>query len=426
MKKNFLFFVKVLFLLFLILLPGCQPSERLSEPDLPAVENDIHENEAVLTEYEGVIDEEAENEDVAESEEVGPNIFLTFSYMAGDFIVSPGENFLFFTVPSDPGALYHVIDLTAVEICSQSVPEIEWEAIEALPIPYIMGHTHHLQITDDGSNLLYATSEILWDESDNGAKTTIIFSRPNYPPEVLHQLELTGEEVPYAAFAGPYISPAWGPGADNIFYLTLSGIYRYSTVDSRKILVRPSAELPGLAGKKQLPPHAFYLDGNNKELAYYNEGAIYLVSLINKADTPEMIKVDTADNDIVGLEYLFGGKYLVLEDGYTGWGFGLNDLSLTFVDRQSGEVVLEGNDYLPAGYILDDLGQMFFKSLGSDNRGYFVLLDSSLSEISIISAKDIIPVDKFLYYVDAVRLDGRWALPLYEGMETHFAEIGFD
>lgn len=407
--------------------------ETLTEFEPPDVENDIQENEAALPEEEELTGEEAENEaaaengDEAESEIIDPNILLTLLFLAGDYIISPDSNLLYFTVPSAPGTLYHVVDLSAVEIGSETVPEIDWETMEPLQTPSIMGTTYHLQITDDASNLLYATSEDQWDETDYGNKTVIYFGRPNFPPDVYHQLELTGDEVPYS-FPGPGIMPVWDPGTNNIFYLTLSGLYRYSTESGRMTLIRPAVDLPGLADEGQLPPHAFCLNGSNKEMAYYYDGTIYLVSLIDRAGKPGTIKVKTGDNDIAGLEYIFDGSYLVLEDGYTGSGYGLKDLSLTFVGRQSGEVVLKGNSYLPAGYILDDRGRMFFKSRGPDDERYFVLLDSSLSEKSRVSAKGIIPADQFFSYADVIRLDGRWTLPFYQGMDmnTHFAEISFD
>ncbi len=393
----------VLMLSFLILLTGCQSPDTLTEPEPPDPENDLQKTEAL-----------------------DPNIILSLLFAAGDFILSPDENLLYFIVPSDPGTLYHTIDLSEVDIDSPTAPEIEWDAIEALDTPSIMGNTYHLQVSDDSKNLLYATSEIQWDETDYGAKTVIYFSRPEFPPKVYHQLELTGGEVPYATFAGPDISPAWEPGTNNIIYLTLSGVYRYSTDDRKKTLIRPAADLPGMAGEEQLVPHAFYLENDHKELAYYVNNTIYLVSLVDGSGKTETIEIEPGENDYVGLQYIFGGSYLVLEDSYTGWGFGLDYLELTFLDRQSGKVVLEGNDYLPAGYILDENGQMFFKSRGADNEGSFVLLNSSLSEISRISAKGMIPAEEFFYQVNVIKLKDCWAIPFYLDMDTHFAEIYFD
>ncbi len=397
----------VLILFFLISLTGCQAPETITEPDL--------ENESAIPEDESLNGEEAD-----------PNILLTFLFPAGDFITSPESDLLYFTMPSAPGTLYHVIDLSAVEIGAKTAPEIEWEALEPLETPSIMGNTYHLQISDDGANLLYAASEILWDETEYGEKTVIYFSRPNFPPGVTHQLELTGDEVPVSTYAGSGIIPIWEQGGENIYFLTLSGVYRYSTGDRERTLILPAAELPGLTGEGQLAPHAFYLEGENKELAYYEDGTIHLVSLVDKVGSPEKIKVEHSDNEIAGLRYLFDGRFLALENGYTGWGYGINDLVLTFVDRQSGEVVLQGNDYLPAGYMLDDQGRMLFKSRGQNTQGYFVLLDSSLSEFSRVSAKGIISVEEFFFYVDIIRLNGRWALPVNIGMETSFVEISFD
>ena len=117
---------------------------------------------------------------------------------------------------------------------------------------------------------------------------------------------------------GQGISPAWDPGTKNIYYLTLSGIHRYSTDDRRKTLIRPASDLPGLAMDGQLAPHAFYFDGDNKELAYYDNDneTIYLVSLIDRVGTPETIKLDSGGSYVAGLEYIFDGSYLVLESGY--------------------------------------------------------------------------------------------------------------
>lgn len=419
-------FLVVFFIFFLISLTGCQISEALPEPDLPDAENGLKENESAIQEDETLNEEENERINEAASEEVDQDFLLTFSFPAGEYIVSPGGDLLYFTMPSAPGTLYHVIDLSEVEIGSENVPEIEWEALEPLETPSIMGNTYHLKISDDGSNLLYAASEILWDETEYGEKTVIYFSRPDFPPVVYHQLELIGDEVPDSTFAGSGIMPVWESATDNVYFLTLSGIYRYSTGDRRKTLICPAAELPGLTSEGQLAPHAFYLEGENNEMAYYSDGTLYLLSLVDRNSRPEKVKVDCGDNNIVGLKYIFGGSFLVLENGHTHWGFGLHDLSLTFVDRQSGEVVLEGNSYLPAGYIFDDQGQMFFKSLGPDNQRYFVLLDSSLREISRVSAKGIIPAEEFFSFVDIIRLGGRWALPINIGMEADFVEIGFD
>ena len=415
-KKNVSLLIKVLILLIFLSLTGCQSTETLSEPEgLPDVDSDIQEEEAAIPEEEEAV------------EEVTENILLTLLFLAGDYIISPDGNFLYFTVPSAPGTLYHVVDLSAVEIGSETVPEIEWEAMEPLLTPSIMGTTYHLQITGDSSNLLYATSEDQWNETDYGNKTVIYFSRPEFPPGVYHQLELTGDEVP-GPFSISNIKPVWDPGTNNIFYLTLSGVYRYSTDDRKKTLIRPADELPGLPGEGQMVPHAFFLQGNNKEMAYYYDGAIYLVSLIDRGLKPETIKVDSGPNGIQALQYIFDGSYLVLESGYTDWDYWLDEVLLTFVDRQSGEVLLEGNSYLPAGYILDDRGQMFFKSRGPGYEGYFVLLDSNLSEKSRVSAEGIFPADMFFSYASVIKFGDRWALPFYQGMDmdTHFAEISFD
>lgn len=401
--------LKGLFLFFLISIASCQSPEALPENVLPDVENDLRE-EAALPEEEVI--EEAENGDASEIEEFDPNILLTLSFLAGDYIISPDGNLLYFTVPSAPGTLYHVVDLSAVEIGSEAVPEIEWEAIEPLQTPSVMGTTYHLQIAGDSSNLLYATSEDQWDEADYGNKTVIYFSRPAFPPDIYHQLELTGDEVP-GLFSISNIKPAWEPGTNNIYYLTLSGVYRYSIDDRRKTLVRPAADLPGLPGEGQMVPHAFCLIGNNKELAYYYDGTIYLVSLVDRAGKPETIKIDSGPNGIQALQYIFDGSCLVLESGYMDWDQWLDEASLTFLDRQSGEVVLKGNSYLPAGYILDEHGQMFFKSHGPDNDRYFVLLDSNLSEKSRVQAGGIFPADMFFSYASVIKFGDRWALPFY-------------
>ena len=416
----------IMLILFVLLLSlsGCQSSGTSPDTGLPDYENAIQENEAVDPEDEEV-PEEAENGVQTDDQETSPQVLLTFSFPAGDFILSPDGKLLYFTMPSAPGTLFHVIDLSAVEIGSEPAAEIEFEAAEPLQTTSVMGETYHLQIAGDGSSLLYATSEIQWDETEYGEKTIIYFSRPDFPPDVDHQLELVGDEVPYS-FGGAGIKPVWEAGTDNIYFLTLYGVYRYSTEERKKTLIYPSADLPGVIRDGQLAPHAFYLDGEHKELAYYNDGVIYIVSLTNKVGNPETIIVDPGDDYIAGLEYLFNGSYLVLEDGPTSSGYGLDNLSLTFVERQSGAVLLESNDYLPAGYILDDQGLMLFKGRGIDNRGYFALLDSNLNETSRISATGIMPPEEFFYSTNAIRPDGRWALPLYVGMDLHFIEISFD
>lgn len=415
----------MLFLFVLLLsLSGCQSSGTSPDTGLPDYDNAIQENEAVDPENEEA-SEEAENEVQTDDQETSPQILLTFSFPAGDFILSPNGKLLYFTMPSAPGTLFHVIDLSAVEIGSEPAAEIEFEAAEPLQTPSVMGETYHLQIAGDGSSLLYATCEIQWDETEYGEKTVIYFSRPDFPPDVDHQLELAGDEVPYS-LGSSGIKPVWEPDTGNVYYLCLTGLYRYSIDEGRKTVIRAASDLPGLTRDGQLAPHAFYLDGDHKELAYYNDGVIYIVSLTNRVDNPETIIVDPGDDYIFDLEYLFNGSYLVLEDGPASQGYGLDNLSLTFVERQSGAVLLEGNDYLPAGYILDDHGLMLFKGRGIDNRGYFALLGSNLNETSRISATGIMPPEEFFYSTNAIRPDGRWALPLYVGMDLHFIEISFD
>lgn len=152
------YFNIIIILSFFLMLSGCQASESLPEPKLPDVENEPRENGAIYREDKEVADEEIENASGLEIQEIIPNTLLTLSFTAGDFIISANGSLLYFTIPSVPGTLYHVIDLTAAEIDSQTTPEIEWEAIEPLPTPSIIGNTYHLQINADGSNLLYATA----------------------------------------------------------------------------------------------------------------------------------------------------------------------------------------------------------------------------------------------------------------------------
>ena len=179
LKINIPLILKALFLFFLISLASCQSPEALPENDLPDVDNNLRE-EVALPEEE-VIEEEAETGDAAEIEEFDPNILLTLSFLAGDYIISPDGNLLYFTVPSAPGTLNHEVDLPAVEIGLETVPEIEWEAMEPLETPSIMGFTYHLQISGDGSNLLYATSEDQWDETDYGEKKLSISAVRHFP-----------------------------------------------------------------------------------------------------------------------------------------------------------------------------------------------------------------------------------------------------
>lgn len=421
-RINSLFLIVFILTLFL-LLSGCQAPEAL--PEILDLENEPQENEAISIEEKKVTDEVIENVNGLENEKFSPNTLLTLSFTAGDFIISADNNFLYFTIPSAPGSLYHLIDLTAAEVDLQSTPKIEWEAIEALPTPSIIGNTYHLQITADSSNLLYTTSEILWDETEYGQKTVIYFSRPDFPPDIYDQVEFTGDEVPFAN-NGSVIEPFWNEGNNKVFYLTPSGIYKYSTEDRKQTLIRPAEELAGLVWEGHLAPHAFYLESGKKELAYYSDGTIYLVSLVNRTSKPEKIIIDQGDRDFVGIDYLFDGSYLILKDGYAKSGYWLDDLSLTFVNRHSGEVIMEDNDYLPAGYNLDDQGRMFFKSRGPDKEGYFVLLDSNFIEHSRVPARDIVPDETFLSFTNVIRLDEHWALPVFIEMETHFIEINFD
>jgi len=423
-KRNTLYFFVVSILFFLLILNGCQPSGSLPESEPPDVENDPQENEAVNREDKEMTDDEIENSSELDSEEISQNSLITLQFIAGDFILSPDSNFLYFTTPSDPETLYHVIDLTVAEIDAQATPEIGWEALEALPTPSIIGNTYHLQIAGVSNNLLYATSEILWDETEYGEKTVIYFSRQEFPADIYDQIEITGDEVPYFA-TGPGIKPSWDDD-NNVFYLTISGIYNYSTESRNQTLVRPADRLEGLVLEGQLAPHAFYLGNDKNELAYYNDNTIYLVSLDRRLDNPETIKIDSGGRDIVGIDYLFDDRYLVLADSYAKSGYWLDDLSLTFIDRLSGEIIMENNEYMPAGYNLDDQGRMLFKSRGPGDEGYFVLLDDNLTEQGRVPAKGIVSDEDFFSYANAIWLDGRWALPVYIEMETHFIEIDFD
>lgn len=421
-KFKSLMLIAFILSLFLIL-SGCHPPD--ASPELPDFENEPQENEALYLEEKEVPGEEVEVVSELEKEKIFPNTLLALLFTAGDFIISTDSNFLYFTIPSAPGTLYHVIDLTAAEVDSQNIPKVEWEAIEALPTPSIIGSTYHLQITDDSSNLLYATSEILWDETEYGQKTIIYFSRPDFPPDIYDQIEFTGDEVPFAN-SGSVIEPVWGEGNNKVFYLTPSGIYKYSTEDRKQTLIRPADKLEELVLEGQLAPHAFHLESEKNELAYYRDDTVYLVSLDRRSGKPETIKINPGDRDIVGIEYLFDGHYLVLEDNYAKSGYWLDDLSLTFIDRHSGEIIMENNDYLPAGYKLDDQGRMLFKSKGPDDEGYFVLLNDNLTEQGRVPAKGIVSDEAFFSYANAIWLDGRWALPVYIEMETHFIVIEFD
>lgn len=384
--------IKILFsliLIFTILIPGgCNPAgEPVGETD-PSE----GENSAEVEEY--------------QSEIINDDFVLMLPPTAFNLNVSPEGDYIFFHMAAAPIEPCHIISTETYTSEESGDPGVSWGKFEALPTPGMEGgQTYFSDISADGDKLLYIAYE--FEGFDPFENATINFSNLKLPPDVYHQVNLDKEEVING------IRPVWKANQEGIYYLTAQGIMSYNLTSEQVKHLYEAADLEGLIQNNQLAPHAFNLSDNYTELAYYYEEKIYFIPLEEESDI-EVIETGVAD--IANIEFIFNGKYLSLESADT---FDSKGHWLTFIDRQTGEMLVLENNYQPAGYAINNQEQMVFVEDRGGRNFEYVLLNSSFDKVGIAA----IPDDYFRFEV--IWLGDKWCALKHEQEGTPLYQLDF-
>lgn len=264
-----------------------------------------------------------------------------------------------------------------------------WGELEALTTPGMeQAGVSITDMTPEGK-VLYTGYEYGPDMSNNAS---IYFSELGLPPEVYHQIDLGAGE----AVSG--MRPVWQANQEDIYYITAQGVMSYCMAEEQSTLIIPSSELAGLIKENGLSPHAFNIGEGKAELAYYDQGEIMLVTL--ETGDPELEVIETGITDISNVSFIFGGKYIVLESAY------MREFAgywLEFLDRETGELVEVGKDYLPPERLSNDRDELVFVEYREEGDYKFNLVNSNLGVEDSIAA----PREGVLNH-SVIRVDSDW------------------
>ena len=333
--------------------------------------------------------DEINEADEKETEEINGDFVLVLPPTAGNLAVSPGGDYLLFTMAGAPIDPYHIINTETYkgEICDDW--GVYWGEIEGLPTP---GHepaqVDSPHFSPDGEKLLYVGYELKEYEYVNAV---IYLCNLGLPPEVFQQIDLSSDEYIQG------IRPAWKADQEGIYYLTAKGVMSYCPEEQQAEKIYSARDLNGLVQEGSLAPHSFHVGDDFAGLAYYYEGRIKLVPLENVE--PELEVFDTGLSDISNIEFIFGGKYLALESTYM---YDTEGYWLEFLDLQTGELVELENDYLPAGYTTSDQEEMAFIKFDEPKDFEIALLNYSLEEVQSVD------IPRFTGYV--IWLNDMWCI----------------
>lgn len=313
------FFVLVLFVVA-IMNSGCEVEdlEPEIEPDDPS-ENDEMADEPV---------EEIINDD----------LLFILPVNSRNLIEAPLSDYLLFTNGGTQFEPYSLIKTQTYEadFCDQR--NAYWGEVEELPTPGLEGgRAYSPQFSPDGDKLLYIGYG--FKDHDEFGAGTIYLSSLDLPPQVTNQVILEEDDL----LRG--IKPAWKADQQGIYFITARGVMDYCSLEEQTVKLYPTGELSGLVQEGSIAPHTFYVEEDMALLAYFHDGFVRMVPLENTDLEPEVFR--TGLSDIGRLEFIFGGRYLVLESIYT---FDFEGHWLQFLDLQSGEIVEIDNKYLPLVY----------------------------------------------------------------------------
>ncbi len=343
-----------------ILTSGCETAEQ--EPEVEEEESE-------------------EKEEVAEKnqeEELNNGLIFMLPVNARNIAASPQGKYLLFTNGGTQFEPYFMIDTRTyeAEYCDQR--NAYWGEVEQLATPGLEhGMAYFPQFSPDGEKLLYIGYG--YEGYVEFGAGTIYLGRLDLPPEIYDRVDLESEEV----LEG--IRPAWKADQEGIYYITVAGVMSYCSREGQADQIYPAEDLSGLVQDNRIAPYAFYIKDDLARLAYFYEGRIKLLSLENSASELEVF--ETGLTDISNLEFIFEGKYLVLENAYM---FDVEGHWLEFFDMEKREMTGLDRNYLPlmdakTGYQRTGQGELVLNKVeekeGSGPDLTPVLLNSNLEKV---------------------------------------------
>lgn len=305
-----------------------------------------------------------------EPEEIAGEPLLILPPTAGNLAASHKGDYLVFTMAGAPVDPYHIINIESYE--SEIVDEglVNFGEFEVLPTPDLQsGQVTFPEFSPDGEKLLYAAYEAGFDQPGEypGA---IYFGYLALPPEIYDQVYLAEDDFV------PGIRPVWKADGEGIYYLTVKGVVSYSLENQQAEIIHSVSDLSGpLVQNNRLAPHSFHVKNNTVMLAYYYDNKIEIVSLDDGLSGVELF--ETGFSDINSIEFIFDGRYIVLENAYM---YDIEGNWLEFLDLRSGELVELDNNYLPAGYAINDQQEMVFIRVNEPGDYKLAILNDSLEE----------------------------------------------
>ena len=335
------------------------------------IEPEPEVNEVDPEEEAGVINDQFEKE----PEETIGEILLILPPTANHLTVSNDGDFLIFTMAGAPIDPYHIINTKTYRSEIVDGREVSFDDIEALPTPGLEpGQVNAPEFSPDGEKLLYAAYEAgLYRPGEHPG--AIYISCPGLPPEIYHQVDLSEDEIV------PDIRPVWKADGEGIYYLSTRGVMSYSPEAQQAELVHTAEDLSGpLDQNTGLAPHSFLVKDNFARLAYAYEGEIEIVPFKN--DHLEWERFETGLTEISNIEFIFDGRYLALESAFM---YDIEGQWLEFLDLQTGELVELDNNYLPAGYTVNDQQEMAFIKFNQAGDFELAILNELLEEVQTAS-----------------------------------------
>lgn len=387
------FFVLVLFV-FAIMNSGCEVEDL--EPEIEP-------------------DDPSENDEIADEpveEIINDNLFFILPVNSRNLIEAPLSDYLLFTNGGTQFEPYSLINTQTyeAEFCDQR--NAYWGEVEELPTPGLEGgRAYSPQFSPDGDKLLYVGYG--FEDHDEFGACTIYLSSLDLPPQVTSQVVLEEDEI----LRG--IKPAWKADQQGIYFITARGVMDYCSLEEQTVKLYPAGELSGLVQEGSIAPYTFYVEDDMALLAYFHDGFVKMVPLANTDMEPEVFR--TGLSDIGSLEFIFGGRYLVLESIYT---FDIEGHWLQFLDLQSGEMVELDNKYLPLvyekkGYVKTAQGEIVLNQVEDNGLNGLelnpALIDSSLEKVR---ALDLPP--------DIIRLKDKWCVIESEREGTFVYQVKVD
>jgi len=324
-NKNFravLFYLAILFSAAILMI-GCETADQ--EPEVEQAEPEYEQEEH---------EEKAEGAD-KEEEELKDDLVFMLPMNAGNLAAAPQGKYLLFTNGGTQFEPYFMIDARSYEAEYCDERNAYWGEVEQLPTPGLEhGRAYSPQFSPDGEKLLY-TGYGYEGYVEFGAGS-IYLSRLDFPPNIYDRVDLESEEV----ITG--IRPAWKGDQEGIYYISAEGVMSYCSREELVDQIYEAGDLSGLVQDNKLAPYAFYIEDDLAWLAYFSEGSIKLISLENSASKLEVF--ETGLGDINNLEFIFEGKYLVLESAYM---FDVEGNWLEFFDMEKREMIELDHNYLP-------------------------------------------------------------------------------